>query len=235
MLSIRTLRSCRSHWAAATIGLMLVAAAPVVAASPGAEVGMVVDGVVKSEAGGFQFPDGSVQESAATESGEVLDAVQPLSVTGALYDNRVPDFTHAAAFIEVCFKGGEQLVDENDAGSSTAGGNCLPGDVGFIMEREERPAAAWYRAKSNCLKRGMRLPETFEYKLVCWQASSIGIVDMENDWEWASNQSLVTPHGSGGGGSIVPLLGGGSCRIGHIGWIARADDVHAAYAYRCVR
>jgi hypothetical protein len=101
-----------------------------------------VAGIVESDSGGFRFPDGSFQTTAAT-------VVVGASASAGLYDNRIVEMTPPQPFSEICFKNGQALGDIHVSSESSAGGNCLPGDLGFILERNQRAAANWKTAGSN--------------------------------------------------------------------------------------
>ncbi|ETX08737.1 MAG: hypothetical protein ETSY2_03630 [Candidatus Entotheonella gemina] len=53
---------------------------------------------------------------------------------------------------------------------------CLPGDIGWIIEADERPMESWEMAKAECLKFGMRLPEPFEFLFSCTNAEGFGLL-----------------------------------------------------------
>ncbi|MFW6012435.1 MAG: hypothetical protein ACOC92_01855 [bacterium] len=198
-------------------------------------VAFSADGAVESTTGGFLFPDGSLQQSAASGGEGALAASRRLSVNDGLYDNRIPDFSHSRAYIEICFVGGAMEIDENDAGTSTAGGDCAPGDRGWVIERVERPSLHWSAAKAECLKHGMRLPELFEQQVTCREAELIGIVDMTDNWEWVSNTArpliLFEPLTQG---NIVPALGGGGdCEHESALWTSHEESTGNVQNFRC--
>jgi hypothetical protein len=191
-------------------------------------------GIIHSTDGGFQFPDGTIQVSAATNaaaSQELIAAVRRLSVNQGLYDNRVPDLTHNRSSVEICFKAGALDFDENDAGIGTAGGDCEPGDVGWIIERDERPESVWTDAKAACLMVGMRLPEVFEYQLTCHNAVVLGIIDMQDDYEWVSNTAQIDTVDLTEVTSAV--LGLDGCNQGGGGALARPDGFQNNFNFRC--
>ena len=191
--------------------------------------GLNAGGEVQSTAG-FRFPDGSLQTTAA---GEI-----PVGATAnaALYDNRIIEFTPPTAFTEICFKNGSVSSDIHSIPESTVGGSCIPGDIGWVIERDERAAATWEIARAECLMSGMRLPETFELYFTCRDAALFGINDLdETILEWSSNTAMLAffPNVSGIG---VPTGGGVECRSGSWGWVGRGDNNAAASVpYRCLR
>ena len=210
--------------------------APAVSTQQTASVALSADGVVQSKAGGFQFPDGTVQQTVASGGTEAAQAARRLSLNTGLYDNRIPTFTHHLAFVEVCFKDGTMLIDQNEASTSTAGGNCEPGDRGWIIEREERSSRFWSAAKANCLMVGMRLPELFEQQVTCLEAATTGIVDMTDDWEWMSN--TVQPETLSVGDSFIGMMaaalgGGGDCERSMGLWIGNQASGGNQLPFRC--
>ncbi len=171
------------------------------------------------------FPDGSVQTSAALGGGS-------FSANNGIYENRIVDFTPPNAFTEICIKNGGVQYDVHSVSESTAGGQCVPGDLGWVIERDERPALSWTLARMECLKVGMRLPEAFEYQFSCLDAVVFGLSDMTDDPEWASNTARDAYNGRHGVG--VNVLGGGSCGIASWGWVGSTNG-STSNSYRCVR
>jgi hypothetical protein len=111
-----------------------------------------------------------------------------------------------------CFKGAAPAAEP------TSGGNCSPGDTGWIIERFERDAGTsftWAQARMECLKSDMRLPELFEWQISCEDGALFALSDMEDDWEWSSNASetirLTLDHSSDQVLATAPLAGNGSC------------------------
>ncbi len=195
-----------------------------------------VQGEVESTAGGFRFPDGSVQTTAS--GGALAEQIGSLSPNLGLYSNRIPDISHGPSYVEVCFNGGPPWIDQHVSGGATAGGYCQPGDVGWIMETYERTAETWEMAKERCLEFGMRLPEPFEFKYCCKRAVSLGIPDLANGYEWAGNTATLLSITEGGPsdrhGLAAPLFGAG-CNYAVIGWIAVINGEESSYSFRCVR
>ncbi len=210
-------------------GLIFRSSEIVLDGNVGAHGYLSVDGEVESTSGGFRFPDGTVQATAA--GGASTEQIGSLSLNIGLYSNRIRDISHSASFVEVCFKGGAILNDQHMGGGSTADGSCLPGDVGWIMETNERSAKTWEMAKAHCLAFGMRLPEAFEFKYCCKEAGPLGMLDMTNHYEWAGNTATLLSFGSRHG-LAAPLFGAG-CNYAVIGWIAVIDGEESSYAFRC--
>ena len=109
-----------------------------------------------------------------------------------LYHNTIPDMTPRLAYAEFCIKGGALVSEPKRAGEPTSGGKCLPGDLGWIIERDRRDATSLAQARLECLFDQMRLPEPFEWAHSCSGALDAGLNDMPNQWEWASNSAFPT-------------------------------------------
>ncbi len=194
-----------------------------------------VDGEVESTAGGFRFPDGTVQTT-ATMGGSSEEQVGSLSPNAGLYSNRIADLWHPASFVEVCFRDGGIPYDQHFGGGASAGGNCLPGDVGWIIEINERSGLTWEMAKAECLAMGMRLPEVFEFKYSCKNAGLLGLLDMTNGLEWAGNSADLFLYTIGTQyGTAVPIFGGAGCNNCSAGWVGKNPAADEGFPFRCVR
>ena len=136
-------------------------------------------------------------------------------------------------FTEVCFKARTTQFDIHQANESTGGGNCLPGDLGFIIERRERGAKNWSHALQICLENGMRLPDLFELQLACSNKTEWQVEDMNNDWEWASNKSY--PSVNNHVGMAVAIFGYLDCGSASFDWVAHARKANYKNTFRCVR
>lgn len=183
-------------------------------------------GPVSSDTG-FQFPDGTVQVTAgASGAGTTANA--------GLYSNTIPDMTPPNPYTEVCFKGGAIENDIHDGGESTAGGDCLPGDTGWLIERFERASMNWTTARVDCLLSGLRLPEPFEWQYSCDNESLFALDAMTGNEEWASN--TATPNISGSiVADSVPTAGQSSC--GHFSWLHVGSNIslRQSAVFRCAR
>ena len=168
-------------------------------------------------------------------AGGVRDSVYSMTANDGMYDNRIADMTPPLAYTEVCFKGGSTQYDYHAVSESTAGGNCLPGDVGFIIERDQRTGAMWVAARQNCLNFGMRLPEPFEWQLSCNNRATWNIWSMTNgNYEWASNSAQVIPVDLLR--AVVVINFGNTCGRAGTGTIAfSTGDNQGIKTYRCVR
>jgi hypothetical protein len=176
--------------------------------------------------GGFAFPDGSVQRTASGLIGG--------SANAGLYDNRIVLMTPPLPFSEICFRNGSILGDVHVSSESTAGGNCNPGDVGWVVERNERTAANWEDARVACLLEGMRLPETFEWLVSCNNANAFGLNAMTSGWEWGSNGAIPIWVNMTAGPAVL-IFGGSSCNSGTYGWAARSTGSAESFSFRCLR
>ncbi len=185
---------------------------------------------------GFRFPDGTFQATAAAPAAPAPVA-QSLTTNAGLYSNQIADIVPPEPYVEICFKNRDVFMDIHAGSEGTAGGNCLPGDTGWILERLEREAGAltpWTTARAQCLMDGMRLPEPFEWQFGCNNAALLELSEMTDDWEWASNQTqpLLT---SGLPSSASTLFGNGGCSMASIGVQGRTDAAVTDVVYRCAR
>lgn len=165
---------------------------------------------------------------------EVQTTTTGLSANTGMYDNRIPDESFAAAYTEVCFKGGATQNDRHAQGGTTAGGNCLPGDVGYVIEQRERASNYWEQAKKTCLENDMRLPEPFEWKVSCKNSATFGLLSMTGINEWVSNFALPMYH-SGYRGIVSAIMGESGCGDAEGGWVGRNDGSHYSYPFRCAK
>ncbi|NJL26468.1 MAG: hypothetical protein HC897_00645 [Thermoanaerobaculia bacterium] len=184
---------------------------------------------------GIRFPDGTFQQTASA-------ATVGVTANAGLYGNTIANISPPQAYTEICIKNGAMFADIHSGGDSTAGGNCLPGDVGWIFERFERDSGAqatWAEARTACLKDGMRLPEAYEWVVACEIATAQAIEGMTDNWEWASNSVELIRRSYDSSLDFVaitiPLLGQGSCGFGTYGVLARNDGAVSVARFRCVR
>lgn len=123
-----------------------------------------------------------------------------------VYKNRIPDIVIPVAHTEVCFGGGSILVDLNAAGASTTGGNCQPGDIGWVMEQVASVPATWVQARATCMSRELRLLEPFEWEFAEQNTTALALTDMASlpagcapgvtspsDCEWVGNEHVIGP------------------------------------------
>lgn len=139
------------------------------------------------------------------------------SFSEGMYNNRIVNQSFSRAYTEVCFKNGESLRDLHPDGGSTLGGNCIPGDRGFVIEQKRRvntrsESVSWTKAKANCLKDGMRLPEIFELQYSCINKEDFEITEMtpvEGSWvwgEWSTNKAVYDHPSIAIQGYFVPVF-----------------------------
>lgn len=189
--------------------------------------GLNTDGVI-STTGGVMFPDGTIQLTAAQST-----ASSASSTNSGLYDNRIQNVVPPNPYTEVCFKNRSVSTDVHIISETTVGGSCEPGDVGWIIEHDDRGSAAWDEAKVDCLLDGMRLPEAFELRFSCRNAVAFAINDLPgNDEEWASNTAWIGDTGTRQG-PAAPNYGQGSCNQGNYSFLAATDGTSTAQRYRC--
>ena len=147
------------------------------------------------------------------------------------YDNVIVNMTPPLPYTEICFKDGFVLNDQHNISESTQGGDCLPGDIGWIIEEDERTEAKWWNAKVECLKHDMRLPEPIEFSYSCDNLGAFGLINMANgNWEWTSNNASFESNGIG-----ATVQGRNGCQYGTWGWVKNASGTESLHSYRCAR
>ncbi len=115
--------------------------------------------------------------------------------------------------------------------------------VGFCIERDERTASLWIDAMRTCLQAGKRLPEPAEWQLSCYHAGTLGLSNMTNNYEWASNfpqligsaiykqeTNLIYQYAE----ESIPIFGNGGCNKAIVGYIGSVDWPPVNNTYRCV-
>jgi hypothetical protein len=195
------------------------------------EGGIILDGDVTASGSvavqQLEFPDGTVQATAGGGVG--------ISANSGLYENRILDFVPSLPYSEICFKSGQVFGDIHVNSESTQGGNCLPGDLGWVIERNERSADTWREARVECLLQGMRLPEIFEFQYSCSHAASYGLNAMTDDWEWSSNSTIPTRINTNNG-VVTTTAGTPTCNHASPAWLGTSDSGFSdSLAYRCLR
>ncbi len=106
--------------------------------------------------------------------------------------------------------------------------------LGFCIEKNERTAAVWTDAIRTCLSLGKRLPEPWEWQVACDAAGSLGIINMTNNWEWASNFAMPMYTGSYYGVG-APVFGYGGCNYASWRWVGYHSGSRDSPPFRCVR
>lgn len=159
------------------------------------------------------------------------------STTGnqGMYSNQIVLMTPPAAYTEVCFKGGSTQYDAHASSASTAGGNCVPGDTGYIVEKNERTAAAWEAAKQTCLQYGMRLSEPFEWSLACKNAGTWSLTSMTGNYEWASNIAISNAAEGSIYGVSTTEAGAAGCDDFYGAKVGATNNTEDTKVFRCFR
>ncbi len=157
-----------------------------------------------------------------------------ITANAGMYDNRIPQGSFPLAYTEICFKNGNVYSDSHLGGESTSGGNCEPGDVGYVIEQNERSADYWEGAKATCTKINMRLPENFEYKYGCKNAGSFGLSSMTGNWEWSSNEALPMYYGANHGLGTT-IIGSSGCSYAGWGIVGNVTGYEPLVSFRCAR
>lgn len=152
------------------------------------------------------------------------------------YANRIGRLEPSEAYTEICFRDGVVASDQHAGADSTNGGNCAPGDIGWIIERNERAPKCWDAAKAECLVLGMRLPEPFEFVYSCRNASAFGLNTMTGNYEWATNSAFPIADSTRGSGVGATMAGNLGCENATWDWVARSDaDQCDPRPFRCVQ
>ena len=173
-----------------------------------------------------------MSQSASGQS--AVQTLRSMSANQGHYSNQIAAEAPALPYTEVCFDGSGWLSDSHPGGESPVGGQCSPGDIGWMIEHQERGPRTWSEAKAACLRDGMRLPEPFEFKVSCQNALSFGLAEMANNDEVVSN----TAHYVWTGVHLalaVPRLGDGSCSRGKPVIIGDEGGGESLTDFRCVR
>ncbi len=173
------------------------------------------------------------------------DAVFSITSIAGLYNNLIATITPSLDYTEVCFKSGVTKYDIHAGGEATtaaasvggSGGvgsnDCVPGDVGFIIERDERVTQQWHLAKEICVQNNMRLPEPFEWKLACTYSATWSMINMTGAQEWASNHPdtfYEAAHYTG-----VVSFGATGCNYSAHGYLGSTSSDISTSPFRCVR
>ncbi len=162
-----------------------------------------------------------------------------LTAAGGMYNNRIISMNPPAAYTEVCFKSGATYYDARSAGAATGGGNCSVGDVGYVIEKNQRNGVMWEAARQTCLQNNMRLPEPFEWKLSCKNSATWGLSSMPSGYEWASNSFFPMFDSPNGVYATVSIIFGGS-GCGYSNWAGATIGGNVAgwedtRVFRCAR
>ncbi len=183
---------------------------------------------------GYVTSTDSLHQNALALTNISIDANSMTSNAG-MYNNHIISMNPPAAYTEVCFKSGATYYDARSAGAATGGGNCSVGDVGYVIETNERGAQTWELAKIACTQINMRLPEPLEWKYSCKNAATWSLSTMTTNWEWASNSAIPMYRGDGWYGVGTVEFGAGGCAYGRWGWVGWEGSAEGSYNFRCVR
>jgi len=172
--------------------------------------------------------------------GIASQSIPSLTATSGIYSNRIPKASSVSNVAEVCFKDGETKYDSND-NNDLVSGECQPGDVGFVIEKNATEAKKWHQAKAHCTAKGLRLPELFEWMLACDKNTKLGMNSMiGKNWEWSSN--VLNLQSQSKNGYVAAVIGHGSCETGSSGWVTSSveepkKEKHSqgSYGFRCVK
>lgn len=132
---------------------------------------------------------------------------------------------------------GDFVIHEDDCSGSEAFVELLNSE-GFCIETTERTSASYETARQTCFAAGKRLPEPIEYKYACNSAGGLGLSDMTDDWEWATNFPMPIMDNASGyiaQGLNALVMGNGACTKGINVEVATYGSGGASEPYRCVR
>lgn len=90
------------------------------------------------------------------------------------------------------------------------------GNLGYCIEKTERAAVPWVTAKQECAKDGKRLPEPAEWQQACKTNPEGALVNMTNDWEFASNSPIGLQYTNGIADLEVIEMGNGGCTYANL-------------------
>lgn len=105
--------------------------------------------------------------------------------------------------------------------------------LGFCIERNERVASFWNQALQTCLRLDKRLPEPWEWQTACDNAGALGIQNMTNNYELASNFPSLTQINRVSGVGVA-VFGAESCGTGSWHWLGSTPTNRPMHAFRCV-
>ena len=103
-----------------------------------------------------------------------------------------------------------------------------------MILRDEIGPVAWEEAMAGCQRRGMRLPEPFEFLVSCNSAADFGLNGMKDNEEWASN----TPTSIYTGSAFylaVPGMGNTACARSDLAVVGSSGVGVDARATPCVK
>ncbi len=190
---------------------------------------LATSGLVETDLG-VRFADGSVQSAANLDGSATANQ--------GFYSNSIAAFSPPFAYTEICFKNVGIQFDIHSISEPTAGGDCLPGDTGFVIEKKERGehvTLSWTQARANCLMDDMRLLEPFEWQIACANAGTFQLDELTDvRGEWVSNTATIVPS-EGNTALIAPVSGRFTCVSFTPGTIANTSHNQSMYEWRCGR
>ncbi|MEO0424534.1 MAG: hypothetical protein AAF184_19510 [Pseudomonadota bacterium] len=149
------------------------------------------------------------------------------------YRNVIPRRSFPLDFTEVCLVRGSVAFDVHDAEDHTRGGNCEPGDPGWVIAREAFAPSGWREAEAICGDVGMRLPRVIEWQMSCRHAERAELQTIEDTWEWAQNAARDTRRATRRG-AVRQVPGEAICRDAQWNYVATfGSDKIGERGFRC--
>ncbi|MFN8370110.1 MAG: hypothetical protein U0T83_05740 [Bacteriovoracaceae bacterium] len=183
-----------------------------------------------SHAANKDYVDASVDD---VES--YIEPMQSMTGNRGIYNNKIITMSPPNPYRKICLKNSSIGVDEVATGgtSTSVAGTCAPGDIGFVMESTPRAGNSWTRARFECLKNNMRLPEPFERQLACLD----GGISQTGSWEWSSNETIPIYSSGVLSAQASAIFGvGGTCYYYDWGYIGgNSGQNHTTITYLCAR
>ena len=117
----------------------------------------------------------------------------------------------------------QDAVDQNKIGTKTCPSGFVVVNSRYCIEGNERPVEQWYAANVVCNDLGGRLCNKGEWHYACNKTSSLGLLNMTNNWEWTDDKDDIgdTYH------DTYATSGSGSCTA------FQYDGVAIFNRYRC--
>ncbi len=109
-------------------------------------------------------------------------------------------------------------------------------NLGYCIEKNERPAQQWEQARITCLQQLKRLPEVAEFQVACDSAATLGLNNMTNGLEWTSN-FLISTHDFNTTAQAVMTSGDNDCNDGSTGRVSNSGTGQpvSSLKFRCVK
>jgi hypothetical protein len=141
----------------------------------------------------------------------------------------IPDRSYPYDYTEICFKNDATFYDLHAGGEATTGGNCDPGDRGYVIEQDQRDAAAsheWSDSHYSCAGSGMRLPTIEEMTYACNMAAQTSFVGDPTEWVHFLNDDIVDFF-------YKPARTSGCDQFGYTHYVGRSGFGIASAKFRC--